>query len=145
MRGASAVVSAISWQALQAVQDALACIGFLLLAVVVVRNLRVALALTMIILGLVVLPADNLALAVPAAMVAPVTVFFLLFRFGLLSIAITLFFFFVLKRTPLTLDFSRWYVGRSLFVLGWLAAIAIFGFVGVMGGRAIFNPDPDEP
>jgi serine/threonine-protein kinase len=145
LRGAIAFGSAIAWQALRAVQDALACIGLLLLATVVMRNFRVALVFTIVTLSLVVVPADNLAIAVPAALVASVTVFFLLFRFGLLSIVMTLFFFYLLKRTPLTFDFSSWYAGRSLFALGLLAAIAIFGFVAVLGGRPIFNPEPEEP
>lgn len=145
MRGASAFVSAISWQAMIAVQDALACIGLLLLATVVMRHFRVALVFTVVALGFVVLPADNLAIAVPAALVAAVTVFFLLFRFGLLSIVVTLFFFDMLKRTPLTFDFSRWYVWRSMFALAVLTSVAVFAFVAVLGGRPIFNADPDEP
>lgn len=144
LRGASEFLSMMSSQASFAVQWSLACVGFLLLAKVVMRNLRLALVFVAATLALVVLPADNLIFALPAALLASITVFFLLFRYGLLSIVITLFFFFVLGRAPLTFDFSRWYAWRSLFALAVLASLAVFAFVAVMGGRAILNPDPDE-
>jgi hypothetical protein len=40
---------------------------------------------------------------------------------------------------PVTLDFSRWYIGRSLFFLLFLIGLAVYGFRAALAGRAAFN------
>jgi len=69
-----------------------------------------AIVLSAISLGMVVLAADNLLIAVPAVVLCAAIVYSLLFRFGLLSVAVTLFFYFILRRFPLTFDFPQWFV-----------------------------------
>ena len=44
-----------------------------------------------------------------------------------------------LSATPLTLDASSWYAGRSYFVLAACAALAIYGFVVSLGGKPMFG------
>ena len=65
-------------------------------------------------------------------------VYGLLFRFGLLSVAVTLFFYFVLRRFPLTFDFSQWFVWRSIFTVSVLVAIAGYAWLSMNAGRPIF-------
>ena len=89
-------------------------------------------------MGMLLLPADNVVIAMTAAMLCSVILFSLLFRFGLLSVAATYFFFSLLQDWPLTLDFSQWFVWRSVFAMSLLVAIAIYAFLAINAGRAIF-------
>ena len=89
------------------------------------------------------LPADNLLIAVPAVLLCAAIVYGLLFRFGLLSVAVTLFFYFVLRRFPLTFDFSQWFVWRSIFSVSVLAGIAICAWLAINAGRPILAESED--
>ena len=121
-----------------AVQWALATIAFLLVARVIMRRDWLAVMVSAVCLGMVVLGADNIVLAVTAALLCSLVVFGLLFRFGLLSIAVALFFYFVLRRWPLTLDVSQWFVWRSVFAMCILVAIAVYAFLTINAGRSFF-------
>jgi len=145
LRGASAVVSLITTEASIAVEMALGLIGFLLLAKVLMRNFRVALAFVVVTSVSLFLPAENFPIAATAALLTSAAGPFLLLRYGLLSLVISCFFFFVLRFAPLTFDFSRWYAWRSLFVLAVLASVAVFAFVAVLGGRPLLHTELDEP
>jgi hypothetical protein len=90
-------------------------------------------------LGMVVLAADNIVLAVTAALLCSLVVYGLLFRFGLLSVAVSLFFYFVLRRWPVSLDFSQWFVWRSVFSMSLLIAIAVYAFKTINVGRSFFS------
>ena len=129
------MLAALGWHSSQAVQWALAVASFLLIARVLLRRDWLAAAVAGVCLGMVVLPADNLLVAVPAAVVCAAIVYFILFRFGLLSVAVILFFYFVLRRWPLTLDFSQWFIWRSVFSMALLVAIAVAAFLAVNSGR----------
>ncbi len=63
----------------------------------------------------------------------------LLVRFGQLASAAFLFTVYVLVRTPLTLDWSAWYAGRSFAVLGFFAALMIAAFYTSLGGKPLFG------
>ncbi len=63
----------------------------------------------------------------------------LLVRFGQLSSTAFLFTVYTLLRTPLTLDWSAWYAGRSFAVLGLFAALLLAGFHTSLGGKPIFG------
>lgn len=137
LRGPGGMLAVLGWHSNQAVQWALAVASFLLIARVILRKDWLAAAVAGGCLGMVVLAADNFLLAVPAAMLCSVIVYSLLFRFGMLSVAVTLFFYFVLRRWPLTLDFSQWFVWRSVFSMAVLVAIAISAFRAVNAGRSL--------
>jgi hypothetical protein len=126
------------------VQWALATGAFLVVTRFLTRRDWLAVVLSGVCLGMVVLAAEGLIIAVPAAMLCAVIVYTLLFRFGLLSVAVTLFFYFVLRRWPLTFDFSQWFVWRSMFSLSVLLGIAVYAWRAMNVGRIIFAEGIDE-
>ena len=141
--GPVGMISALSYRANLAVQWALATGAFLVVARFITRRDWLAVVLSGISLGLVVLPAGNLLIAVPAVLLCVTIVYGLLFRFGLLSVAVTLFFYFVLRRFPLTFDFSQWFVWRSIFTVSLLVAIAGYAWLAMNAGRPIFAESDD--
>jgi serine/threonine-protein kinase len=141
LHGSAGMVAALGWHSSQAVQWALAVTSFLLIARVILRRDWLAAGMAGACLGMVVLPADNFLIAVPAAMVCSAIVYLILFRFGLLSVAVILFFYFVLRRWPITLDLSQWFIWRSVFSMVLLVAIAVAAFLAVNSGR-IFSLGP---
>jgi hypothetical protein len=64
---------------------------------------------------------------------------FTLTRFGILPFMVAFMFQQIEGGFPLTLDFSRWYAGASLFAMGVAIGIAAFGFVTATRGRAILK------
>lgn len=142
--GPAGMFSAFGYFSNLAVQWALATGAFLVVARFLTRRDWLAVVVSGVSLGMVVLPADNMMIAVPASMLCAAIVYSLLFRFGLLSVAVTLFFYFVLRRWPVTLDFSRWFVWRSTFSLAVLVAIAVFALLAINVGRPILVEPVDE-
>jgi hypothetical protein len=134
----ASMLAALGVQSSLAVQWALATVSFLLVARVVMRRDWLAVLVSAVCLGMVVLGADNIVLAVAAALLCSLVVFGLLFRFGLLSVAVALLFYFVLRRWPLTLDVSQWFVWRSVFAMFLLVAIAVYAFLTINVGRSFF-------
>jgi hypothetical protein len=63
---------------------------------------------------------------------------FVVLRFGLLSVAV-MGFAPLLQAAPITLDFSRWYSGRSLLALAVFVGIALYGFRLALGKRPVFG------
>jgi len=61
-----------------------------------------------------------------------------LIRFGLLSGVAAAFVDVVITASPITLDPSAWYFGRSLGVLIALLAITVYGFYTSLGGKPLF-------
>ena len=72
------------------------------------------------------------------ALVVAAAEIFVFLRFGLLALVFANIFGHTLQ-FPLTTDSSAWYAGTSLFVLGALAAIAIYGFRIALAGRPMFS------
>jgi len=132
------MLAVLGIQSSLAVQWALATVSFLLVARVIMRRDWLAVMVSAVCLGMVVLAADNIVLAVTAALLCSAVVYGLLFRFGLLSVAVTLFFYFVLRRWPITLDVSQWFVWRSVFAMSLLVAIAVYAFLTINVGRSFF-------
>jgi hypothetical protein len=110
-----------------------------LLARILVRHDRAAIVVSVFCLGMVVLPDATLPLAVASGVFSAAVAFVLLFRYGMLSVAVALFFFFMLGRSPLTFNFSEWYVWRSIFDLAILAALAIYGFYAATAGQSLLG------
>jgi hypothetical protein len=138
------MVSALGYFSNLAVQWALATGAFLVVARFLMRRDWLAVVVSAVSLGLVELAAENLIVAVPAAMLCAAIVYTLLFRYGLLPVAVTLFFYFVLRRWPVTLDFSQWFVWRSIFSLSILVAISVYAWFAINIGRSIFSESADE-
>ena len=134
----ASMLAALGVQSSLAVQWALATVSFLLVARVIMRRDWLAVTVGAVCLGMVVLAADNIVFAVTAALLCSLVVYGFLFRFGLLSVAVALFFYFVLRRWPLTLDVSQWFVWRSVFAMSLLVAIAVYAFLTINVGRSYF-------
>ncbi|MEO8499776.1 MAG: serine/threonine-protein kinase, partial [Vicinamibacteria bacterium] len=78
----------------------------------------------------------------PPALIAAIAVGIfttVLVRLGLLSTAITYFVWQMLIRSPLTLDGSAWYAGRSFAVLGFFALMFIAAFYTSLGGKPLLG------
>jgi len=70
-----------------------------------------------------------------------VLTFYILIRYGLVAVAISLFVDALLSGFPLTLDFSKWYAGQSLVALVTVLALAVLGFREALAGRAVLRED----
>jgi hypothetical protein len=66
---------------------------------------------------------------------------FVVFRVGLVALAVAIFSTDLLLNVPLTLDFSAWYVGNVLFALLSLVALAGWGFYNALAGRRLWKAD----
>jgi len=93
------------------------------------------LALTLMILGL----SENLRVDLPAALLLATLLVFVAARFGILALYATFLALGLLVGMPLTLDFSHWYAGRSLFVLLIIVGLAFCGFWIALGGKSPFG------
>jgi len=62
-----------------------------------------------------------------------------LVRLGVLATVTMFFVWMTVARTPLTLDMSSWYAGRSFAVLGFLAVMFIAAFYTSLGGKPLFG------
>jgi protein kinase-like protein len=67
--------------------------------------------------------------------------FYILLRYGLVAVAVSLFVIELLSGFPLTLDFSKWYAGSSLLALGTVLALAVLGFREALAGRAVLREE----
>jgi protein kinase-like protein len=82
---------------------------------------------------------ENVAIEFPFAVLMAILLVFVVLRFGLLAVAVGGLVAPLLTNSPITLDFSRWYAGRSLFALAVVAAIALYGFRVALGRRPVFG------
>jgi len=63
----------------------------------------------------------------------------IIIRVGLLAIVSAIGVRYILLHIPITLDFSSWYAGFSVFALLLIAAIALYGFHVSLGGKPMFG------
>jgi hypothetical protein len=119
----------------------LATLFLLFLARVFFRKQWLAVGLTGVILTVVNLggTGENFWVALPFTILIVALSLIVLIRFGLLALFVFNLYFFLLSLFPVTLDFSRWYIGRSLFLLLILIGLAVYGFRAALAGRAAFN------
>ena len=66
---------------------------------------------------------------------------YILIRYGLVAVAVSLFVSALLLSFPLTLDFSKWYVSQSLLALVTVLALAVLGFREALAGRAVLHEE----
>jgi hypothetical protein len=62
-------------------------------------------------------------------------------RFGLLALVITFVVQALLQRAPLTLDPSRWYFWRGAPAVAIVLALAVWGFLSVLGKQSLLPAD----
>jgi hypothetical protein len=113
--------------------------ALLLVLQVVARQRLLAVTLTILVLTLTFL-GDTTAPAssrVTYALFAAVIVFFVMTRFGALSLAVTAFLIIVMRTLPVTPDVAKWYFGRGLIAVGAVLIMAIFGLVVSVGKKGL--------
>jgi serine/threonine-protein kinase len=118
----------------------LVTMSLLVLLSVLLRRRWLAIVASGLVLTLIYLFAsENLRVDVPAALLFGALMVFVAARFGLLALYATFLALSLLVGMPLTLDFSRWYAGRSLFVLLIIVGLAFCGFWIALGGKSPFG------
>jgi hypothetical protein len=118
----------------------LATMSLLVLLSVLLRRRWLAIAVSGLVLALLYLVAsENLRVDLPAALLLGALMVFVAARFGILALYATFLVFILLFNCPLTLDFSRWYASRSLFVLLIIMGLAFGGFWIALGGKSLFG------
>jgi len=119
----------------------LVTLSLLFLARVFFRKQWLAVGLTGLILTILNLGSsgENFWVALPFSIVVVALSLIVLVRFGLLALFVFNVYSSLLSLFPVTLDFSRWYIGRSLFLLLVLIGLAVYGFRAALAGRAAFN------
>jgi hypothetical protein len=85
------------------------------------------------------LSGENFGIEIPFAIADSALLVFVLLRFGLLATAVAGFVNVILVSSPITLDFSQWYAGRSFFALAICAGVAAYGFWTALGKRPVFG------
>ena len=116
--------------------EAISITGLLFLGLVVFRKRWLALGVAGLLLLLIDLSGENLGVEVPISLIIAALVLFLVNRYGLLALVACLLYFRMLTFPPLTVDFSRWYAGRSVVVLVMLAVLAGAAFLVSLGGKS---------
>jgi hypothetical protein len=113
----------------------------LFLARVFLRKQWLAVGLTGLILAILNLGStgENFWVALPFSILMVALSLIVLIRFGLFALFVFNVYWSLLSFFPVTLDFSRWYIGRSLLLLLILIGVAVYGFRAALAGRAAFN------
>ena len=62
-----------------------------------------------------------------------------LVRFGFLAVVVHITVQVLAMSFPLTLDTNHWYFNHGLFAVGWISAIALYGFYTSLGNRSVFG------
>ncbi|HEY3123687.1 MAG TPA: serine/threonine-protein kinase [Thermoanaerobaculia bacterium] len=119
--------------------QALAVTSLLILSWVILRRRWLAVGVAGLVLTLLEISGENYVVEVPMALALAVLTVFVATRFGIVALAVNQLSRNLLLTFPLTLDFSRWYAGRSLLVLLILAGLAVYGFHTSLGGKPAFG------
>jgi hypothetical protein len=82
----------------------------------------------------------NYAIEIPALVVLTCLTLFVAVRFGILAFIVALIVYELLDRAPLTLELSRWYAARGLFLVALILVFALWAFRVALGGRPAFRP-----
>jgi serine/threonine-protein kinase len=67
----------------------------------------------------------------------------IVFRFGLVPLAVAIFTVDMLAGVPFSADFSTWYMTTSIFALLSIVALAAWGFYHSLGGEPVWVAEPD--
>ena len=113
----------------------------LFLARVFLRKQWLAVGLTALILTILNLggTGENFWVALPFSILIVGLSLIALIRFDLLALFVFNVYWTLLSFFPVTLDFSRWYIGRSLVLLLTLIGVAVYGFRAALAGRSALN------
>jgi protein kinase-like protein len=112
----------------------------LLLAVILLRNEWVALTLVLIVTMLLgTLVAGGSLRDIPAAVLSGSILMFLLYRYGLLAVAVAVFFLHLFVFYPITTELRAWYAVDFVIAASLLVAAAGFACYTSMAGQRLFS------
>jgi hypothetical protein len=66
---------------------------------------------------------------------------FIIMRCGLTALIVGMFVGFTLATTPITFDWSKWYVWHSAIPMVLIVSLAVYGFVISLGGQPLLGKD----
>ena len=98
-----------------------------------------AVAVTCMVIAALIVGGENYYVTVPLALLHALILTIVLVRFSILAYGTSVLVLNVVVNFPVTLDFSRWYAGRSLLVLSIVATLAVYGFRCALGKQAAFG------
>lgn len=115
--------------------SAFVIILILFLTRALLRRYWLSVAVTGILLFLASPKGENLAVEAPLDLVVTFVFMFVALRFGMLALTVLFFTFGLSLFVPVTLDLSKWYAPHSLFLLGVLLAMMIYGLRVATGNK----------
>jgi len=118
---------------------AMAALFLLLLLRLLLRKQWLAVGVWVVLLAVLFREEGQSLLGLLFSGLIAVLLILVLIRFGLLSLTVAFFVASVFFYSPITLDFSAWYAGRSLFALLFFATLAAYGFHTALAGRPAFG------
>ncbi|HYY96312.1 MAG TPA: hypothetical protein VE713_17540, partial [Pyrinomonadaceae bacterium] len=84
-------------------------------------------------------PGNPVEIIMPVAVMMATGYVFVAARFGLLSLTVAQFVFFMCLFYPYTSDFTVWYAGVTVFALSITTALAVYGFRTSLAGRPLLR------
>jgi serine/threonine-protein kinase len=114
---------------------------FLLLGLKVLlrKDWIAAIAFVVFFVGMRSLQSTHPAVDVPTVLLVYGVLVLIVFRFGLVPLAVGAFTVDMLANVPFTADFSEWYVGWTLLALLSVVALAAWGFYHSLGGEPLWK------
>ncbi|HQQ78593.1 MAG TPA: serine/threonine-protein kinase [Thermoanaerobaculia bacterium] len=116
----------------------------LFLGRLVFRKPALAAALPWLILFVAFAGRENPLFEMPGGALCATVFVVLLFRAGLLGLAVGMGVLQLLSNAPITPDLSRWFAGYGLFCLAIVLAIAVYGFWAARGGAVFSGAAADD-
>lgn len=89
--------------------------------------------------GMKALQSPHPAVDIPTVFLVYVVLVVVIFRFGLVPLAVGAFTVDMLANVPFTADFSEWYAGGALLALLSVVALAGWGFYHSLGGEPVWK------
>jgi len=87
------------------------------------------------------LSSDHMGVELPTWILIYAIAVLIVFRFGLVPLAVAIFTVDMLLNVPITADFSAWYFANSLLALLSIVALAGWGFYQSLGGEPLWRPE----
>ena len=112
---------------------------FLLLLYMVLRRERIAAVVLWLITATALSLTQETIAAAPFAGLAAAMVVWVLYRYGLLALIVTIYFVHLMVFYPITSDFSAWYATDFVLALIIALALAGFGFYTSLAGEPLFR------
>jgi serine/threonine-protein kinase len=133
------IVCFVLFHAAEAVGRALFAAVLLVAMRAIVRRLDLAILISSLLIAAsnAAMPGGPLWLRLIWLPLVGASVYLILFRYGLLALAMTAFTFLTLRNLPLTVDPSSWYFSSSLFVYALVIALMLVGFRYSLGARKV--------